>query len=127
MINHKRDGKITFVELLLIVVILAFGYWVMFSPITKTEDMVKEEWILRNLMTINDAVGLMEKDIEFSLEEMSLNDVDILRSRLKKPPLEWPDGVDIDSFMASSNGVSIAAEFSTGIRKVTYVSEEIQE
>jgi hypothetical protein len=124
----NREGKITFIELLLIAVILLFGYWVIVAPMSKTEDMVKEEWVKKNLSTMFDAIAVFEKNATenngvYDYSSMTVNDVDILRARWERPPLEWPKGVLFDSFSATSNSVAIAVEFSTGVRTVTYVPQ----
>lgn len=121
MINYKRDGKITILELLIIAIICVSGYFVFFAPISKTNDMVKEEWIRKNLSTIHDATNSLKKDEAFALEEMTINDVDILRANWGRTPMEWPNGVNLDSFKVSSNKVTIVAEFSTGTNVVTFV------
>lgn len=128
MRKRNREGKITFIELLLIAVILLFGYWVIVAPMSKTEDMVKEEWVKKNLSTMFDAIAVFEKTATenngvYDYSSMTVNDVDILRARWERPPLEWPKGVLFDSFSATSNSVAIAVEFSTGVRTVTYVPQ----
>jgi hypothetical protein len=128
MRKRNREGKITFIELLLIAVILLFGYWVIVAPMSKTEDMVKEEWVKKNLSTMFDAIAVFEKNATenngvYDYSSMTVNDVDILRARWERPPLEWPKGVLFDSFSATSNSVAIAVEFSTGVRTVTYVPQ----
>lgn len=127
MRNHKRDGKITFVELLLIAVIFAASYLVIIAPISKTNDMVKEEWVINNLSTIYDAIEYLEKSEDFSYKNMTVNDVDILRAKWERAPLEWPKGVLFDSFEVSSNKVSLMVTFSTGTRTVSYAPELIEE
>jgi hypothetical protein len=128
MRKRNCEGKITFIELLLIAVILLFGYWVIVAPMSKTEDMVKEEWVKKNLSTMFDAIAVFEKNATenngvYDYSSMTVNDVDILRARWERPPLEWPKGVLFDSFSATSNSVAIAVEFSTGVRTVTYVPQ----
>lgn len=122
MRNHKRDGKITFFELLLLAGVFFFGYWVIIAPMTKTDDMVKEEWVRNNLDTIYDAIGHLQKDESFVLEEMTLNEVDILRSKWERSPLKWPRGVLFDSFKAETNKLSIVVHFSNSTNVVTYVN-----
>lgn len=122
MRNHKRDGKITLIELLLIACIFFFGYWVIVAPMSKTDDMVKEEWVKNNLSAIFDVVDYINKDESFISKEITLNDVDALYANWKREPLEWPKGVLFDTFKAETNKVSIVVEFSTGTNQVTYVS-----
>lgn len=122
MRNHKRDGKITFFELLLLAGVFFFGYWVIIAPMTKTDDMVKEEWVRNNLDTIYDAIEYLQKDTSFVLEEMKLNDVDILRSKWERSPLKWPRGVLLDSFKAETNKLSIVVQFSKSTNVVTFVN-----
>lgn len=122
MRNHKRNGQITIVELLLIVVIFLFGYWVVVAPMSKTNDKVKEGWVTNNLSTVQDAIDYLQKDSSFVLEKMSINDVDVLRAKWNKPPLEWPSGVLFDSFKAETNKLSVVVEFSYGTNVVTYMN-----
>lgn len=127
MRNHNRDGKITILELLIIAAIFISGYLVVFAPISKTNDMVKEEWIKKNLSTIYDAIDSLEKEDNFTFENMTINDVDILRANWGRTPLEWPNGVNLDSFQATSNKITIVAEFSTGTNVVTFVPQLVEE
>ena len=87
MRNHKRDGKITFIELLLIAIIFVFGYFVIIAPMSKTNDMVKEDWVKNNLSTIFDAIQYLDDDQAFTYENMKINDVDILRAKWERSPL----------------------------------------
>ena len=122
MRNHKRDGKITILELLLLAGVFFFGYWVVVAPMAKSDDMVKEEWVRNNLNTIYDAIDSLKKDPSFVLEEMTLNEVDILRAKWDRPPLKWPKGVFFDSFKAETNKLSIVVEFSKETNVVSYVN-----
>mgnify|MGYP003301484060 FL=1 len=127
MRNHKRDGKITFIELLLIAIIFVFGYFVIIAPMSKTNDMVKEDWVKNNLSTIFDAIQYLDDDQAFTYENMKINDVDILRAKWERAPLEWPQGVFFDSFKASSNELSLAVEFSTGVKEIVFNPPQIEE
>ena len=55
---------------------------------------------------------------------MTVNDVDIIRASWGRPPLKWPDGVLFDSFLATTNQVSIDVEFSTGLETVIFKPAE---
>lgn len=128
MRNHNRDGKITLIELFLIACIFVFGYLVIIAPISKTEDMVKEEWVQKNLHEMFEVIPTLEKSAENDADfynKITMNEVDVVRSQWEKAPLEWPKGVQFDTFKASSNSVSIAVEFSTGVRTVTFTSSDI--
>lgn len=126
MRNHKRDGKITILELLIIAAIFVLGYFVVFSPLPKIDDMIKEEWVKNNLGTIYDAVEHFQKQKTFSCESMTLNEVDILRANMNppRPPLEWPNGVDFDSFKVNTNCLSITIKLTKETRVVTYSLED---
>lgn len=129
MRDLAREGKITFIEIFLITCILLLGYWVLVLPMGKTDDMVKKEWVQTNLSTMHDAIPYLEKmkmveGVTNIYENMTVNDVDIIRASWGRPPLKWPDGVLFDSFLATTNQVSIDVEFSTGLETVIFKPAE---
>jgi hypothetical protein len=78
---------------------------------------------IRVIKSFTNEKNATENNGVYDYSSMTVNDVDILRARWERPPLEWPKGVLFDSFSATSNSVAIAVEFSTGVRTVTYVPQ----